>query len=157
MSSPAVAINFNGPAQKKSKGRVENIPRTKDQAARTHDLAPRAQDTEASPRHGTQCSGGNCGQGPSIFCPHREGGTPFLGPPVCATRCILLVALKMFEIFSFEVQGPRTEATPLSHREPRTLFPPKFFRCIVSFAPSPRTSDHGSQLPFRVRQLPCSP
>ena len=110
MSSAAVAINFNGPAQKKSKGRVENIPRTKDQAARTHDLAPRAQDTEASPRHGTQCSGGNCGQGPSIFCPHREGGTPFLGPPVCATRCILLVALKMFEIFSFEVQGPRTEA-----------------------------------------------
>jgi hypothetical protein len=77
MSSAAVAINFNSPAQKKSKGRVENIPRTKDQAARTHDLAPRAQDTEASPCHGTQCSGGNCGQGPSIFCPHREGGPPF--------------------------------------------------------------------------------
>jgi hypothetical protein len=80
MSSPAVAINFNGPAQKKSKGRVENIPRTKDQAARTHDLAPRAQDTGAARCHGTQCSGVTVDKDPR-YCAHIERGEPPFGPP----------------------------------------------------------------------------
>ena len=77
MSSAAVAINFNGSAQKKSKGRVLNIPRTKDQAARTHDLVPRAQDTGAARCHGTQCSGVTVDSRPR-YCAHIErGGPPF--------------------------------------------------------------------------------
>jgi hypothetical protein len=77
MSSAAVAINFNGPAQKKSKGRVENIPRTKDQAARTHDLAPRAQDTAAARCHVTQCSGVTVDKDPRYSAHIERGGPPF--------------------------------------------------------------------------------